>query len=426
MKLDRVNVTIQGGEDSPLPRMLPVEQHFPRQAIADVPAAVRAALEGVPRNGVRGQRIAITAGSRGIPHIVEVLATVVAVLRAWGAEPFLVPAMGSHGGATAEGQVELLEGYGITEKSVGAPIHSSMEVIETTQVDDVPLYCDRNAHGADGIVVVNKIKPHSNYKGDYESGLCKMMVIGLGKHKGAAMFHSLGFARFPEIVPKAAVAQLKKLNVVCALGLVENAYDGLAVIEALPPEKMVAREKELLREAKDIMGKLLMSEIDVLIVDEIGKNISGQGMDPTVTGRASSGLPGFVAPPIRRIIVRDVAEASHGNAAGVGVADLITLRCFNKIDLGAMYTNGITARNLEGAKLPVVVNSDKQALAVALLTALGIDPAEARIVRIRNTKKLHKIEMSETYLPEIKGSEYFTVLGDPQPFRFDGDGNILD
>jgi len=293
-------------------------------------------------------------------------------------------------------------------------------------VEGVPLYCDKYAHEADGIVILNKIKPHSNYKGDYESGLCKMMVIGLGKHHGATMFHSLGFTRFADIIPKAAAAQLKVLPVVFALGLVENAYDGLAVIEAIPPEKMVAREKDLLIQAKAIMGKLLMSAIDILIVDEIGKNISGQGMDPTVTGRASSGLPGFVALPLKRIIIRDISEESHGNVAGMGVADLITLKVFNKMDLGSTYTNGITARNLEGARMPMVVNSDRQALAVALQTSLGIDPAKARIVRIKNTKKLHKIQMSETYLDEIKGKpESFAILGDAKPFVFDAKGELI-
>ncbi|MDX9861387.1 MAG: hypothetical protein RBS99_10760, partial [Rhodospirillales bacterium] len=236
-----------------------------------------------------------------------------------------------------------------------------------------------------------------------------------------------GFARFPDIIPKAAAAQLKVLPVVFALGLVENAYDGLAVIEAIEPDRMIAREKDLLAQAKDIMGKLLMSSIDVLIVDEIGKNISGQGMDPTVTGRPSSGLPGFVALPLKRIIIRDISEESHGNVAGMGVADLITLRVFNKMDLGSTYTNGITARNLEGARMPMVVNSDRQAIAVAIQTCLGLDIEKLRIVRIKNTKKLHKIQMSETYLDEIKAKpNAFAVLGEAKPFAFDDKGNLLD
>ncbi|MCG8510037.1 MAG: nickel-dependent lactate racemase [Rhodospirillales bacterium] len=422
--LDHIDIAIQGQEDVPLPRMIPVEQKFPRDSIVDPAEAVRETLDQLPKPDVAGKRIAITAGSRGIPHLIDIMTAMIARLKEWGADPFIVPAMGSHGGATAEGQLEVLAGYGITEQSMGVPILSSMEVAETASVEGVPLYCDRYALEADGIVVVNKIKPHSNYKGDYESGLCKMMVIGLGKHKGAAMFHSLGFGRFADIVPKAAAAQIEKLPFVFALGLVENAYDGLAVIEAMPADRMIAREKELLALSKDIMGKFLMSSIDVLIVDEVGKNISGQGMDPTVTGRPSSGLPGFVAPPIKRIIIRDVSEASHGNAAGIGVGDLITLRLFNKLDLGAMYTNGITARNLEGARIPVVVNSDRQAIEVALFACLGVDPAKARIVRIKNTKKMQKIWMSEPYLDEIEAGDSFEPLGPPEHMTFDGDGNL--
>mgnify|MGYP000038281361 CR=1 FL=1 len=418
VKLDHIDIAFQGSEDYRLPRMVPVEQRFPDDAIVDASAAVRETLAALPQSDVAGKRIAITAGSRGIPHIVEILQGVIGQLIEWGAEPFLIPAMGSHGGATAEGQLEVLDGYGITEESMGVPIRSSMEVVETTSVEGVPLYCDKHAHEADGIVIINKIKAHSNYKGDYESGLCKMMVIGLGKHKGAAMFHSLGFARFADIVPKAATEQLKKLPVVFAMGLVENAYGGLAVIEAMPGEKMVAREKELLVQSKAVMGKFLMSSIDFLIVDEVGKNISGQGMDPTVTGRASSGLPGFIAPPIERIVVRDVVAESHGNAAGIGVADLITLNLFNKLNLGAMYTNGITARNLEGARIPVVVNSDRQSLDVGLFACFGVNPETARIVRIRNTLELVDIHVSEPMLDEITANPRMEATGAPSTMTF--------
>lgn len=427
MHLDRIDLALAGGGDVPLPRVIPVEQRFPRDEIADVERAVRESVSALPVADLAGKRVAVTAGSRGIPHIVEVLATVFADLRQRGAEPFLVPAMGSHGGATAEGQVEVLTGYGITEQSVGAPILSSMDAVETARIEgDIPLYCDRHAYEADGIVVVNKIKPHANYKGDIESGLCKMLVIGLGKRLGATMFHGLGFARFPEIVPQAAMAQVERLPVIYALGLVENAYGGLAVIEAMEARQMVAREKKLLRLAKHVMGKLLMDSIDVLVVDEIGKDISGQGMDPTVTGRAASGLPGFVAPPIQRIVVRSLSAASHGNASGIGLADLTTVRCADTIDFTITYTNAVTARNLEGARLPVVANSDREAIDLALRTSRDIAPGQARIVRIRNTKKLYRILMSEAYLPEIEASDDFAVIGEPRPITFDADGWMTD
>lgn len=428
MPLDPIKIALPGGESLPLPRMLPVEQCFPKDAVGDVEAAVRGALAALPkRPDVAGKRIAITAGSRGIPDGVALYRALIDQLKAWGAKPFVFPAMGSHGGGTAEGQREMLAGYGFTEENLGVPVLSSMEVVETTQTaEGIPLYCDKNAHAADGIVVVNKIKPHTSYKGDYESGLCKMMIIGMGKHHGATLFHSLGFARFAKEMPKAAAAQLKVLPVVFALGLVENAYDGLGAIEAIAPERIVAREKDLLVTAKDIMGKLLMSSIDVLIVDEVGKNISGTGTDPTVTGRASSGLPGFVAPPITRMVLLDITEESHGNATGLGVADMITLRMFNKMDLGATYTNSITSRNTNATRIPMILNDDKQAVTVAVQTCLGVDPAKARIVRITNTKKLHKIWMSETYLDEIKANpDKFAVLGEAKSWAFDAKGALL-
>jgi hypothetical protein len=427
MPLEPIKIALPGGDTLPIPRMIPVEQRFPSDAVGDVKAALAATLAALPkRPDVAGKRIAITAGSRGIPDGVALYRALIDQLKAWGAQPFVFPAMGSHGGGTAEGQIETVRSYGLTEEALGVPILSSMEVVESSKLGDIPLYCDKNAHGADGIVVVNKIKPHTSYKGDYESGLCKMMIIGMGKHHGATVFHSLGFARFAEMMPKAAAEQLKVLPVVFGLGLVENAYDGLAVIEAIAPERIVAREKELLITAKDVMGKLLMSAIDVLVVDEVGKNISGTGMDPTVTGRAASKLPGFVAPPITRVALLDITEESHGNATGFGVADMMTLRMFNKIDLGATYTNTITSRNTDATRIPMILNDDKQAITVAVQTCLGLDPAKARIVRIANTKKLHKIWMSEPYRDEIEANpDRFAVLGEAKPFAFDNTGALI-
>ena len=428
MPIDKVDITILNAEKyAQFPRMVPVEQRFPADAITDVAAHVRQTVAALPKPDVKGKSIAITAGSRGIPNIVEILATVVSVLREWGADPFIVPAMGSHGNANAEGQKGVLTGYGITEESVGAPIRASMEVVQVAEMPDgTPLYCDKHARSADGIVVCNKIKAHSNYKADYESGLAKMMVIGLGKHVGATQFHSFGFARFHEMIPTAGARLLNALPVVFALGLVENAYGKMAIIEALQPKDLLAREKELLVISKKIMGQLLMPSIDLLIVDEIGKDISGQGMDPNVTGRASSGLPGFVSIPIGRIFVRGISEPSHGNIAGIGTADLTTVKVFNEADLGATYTNGITARNLEGAKLPMIANSDRQAMTISLMNSPGVEPSQARIVRIKNTKKLQHILVSEAYLPELREREDFAILGEPVPITFDSTGTITD
>jgi hypothetical protein len=275
--------------------------------------------------------------------------------------------MGSHGGATAAGQIEVLNGYGITETSVGAPIKSSMDVVEAGRFEDgTPLYTDRLAFEADAIVIANKIKPHADFKGRYESGLVKMLTIGLAKHKGAVALHDHGFAAFHEVLPKAAEILLDKLPILFGLAILENAFDELMHLEIIPKAQIMAREKELLEIAKRSIGRLLFDDIDVLIVDEIGKNISGEGMDPNVTGRPGSGLPGFPAPDIQKIVALDVTVESHGNGVGIGSADLSTRRCVEKIDLGAMYTNAFSANILNPAKLPMVLNNDHDALCVAL------------------------------------------------------------
>ena len=425
MRLDRIDATIEGGVDIPLPRMVPVEQHFPRDAVDDVAAAVRGTLAALPPGDWAGKRIAITAGSRGISGILAILGTLGEQLRAWGAEPFVVPAMGSHGGATAEGQAGVLANYGITEDKLGMPIRSSMEVVEVARLDDgTPLYCDRLASEADGIVVCNKVKPHTSYKGTHESGLAKMMAIGLGKHKGAVTLHNLGFPCFHELIPAAGRALLENLPVVFGLAVLENAYDGIAMIEAIRPERIMEREQELLAHAKTLFGRLLMPAIDVLVVDEIGKNFGGSGMDTNVTGRTSSMQPGFDAPPIGRIIVRGLSEPTHGNATGIGMADFVTLRCVDQIDFGVTYTNVITAAVPGAAKLPVIMNDDREALAVAIKTCTNVAIEDARIVRIANTKKLQRILISETCLPDIEGRTDFTVLGQPEPIRFDETGHL--
>jgi hypothetical protein len=427
MKLDSVNPTIQGGTDRPLPSMLPVTQTFPRDNVGDVPAAVRAAIGKLPPMDYAGKRIAITAGSRGIPHIVEVLHTLVAHLRGLGADPFIVPAMGSHGKATAEGQVALLAGYGITENSVGAPIHASMDVVQVATLDEgIPLFCDRLAYESDGIVLCNKIQAHSAFKGEIESGLAKMMAIGLGKHQGAFNLHQAGFQAFADIMPRAGEALAKADPILFGLAMLINAHGEIALMEALPPARIVEREKELLRESKRIASKLYMPEIDVLIVDEIGKDISGAGMDPNVTGRPSSRLPGFVAPPIQRVIVRGISQVSHGNGNGIGNADFTTLACANTIDFDAMYTNAITAGVSEGAKMPLILASDRAALVVAIDMSVGVTAETAKIVRIKNTKKLFTIQASQACLPLIEACPELSAAGPASPMRFDGAGMLTD
>lgn len=425
MRIDRIDATIEGGTEYPFPRMVPVDQHFDRERVEDIEKTVRAEMEKLDPAAFRGKRIAITAGSRGIAGLVEILANVVIRLKDWDAEPFIVPAMGSHGGATAEGQVRVLDGYGITEETIGAPILSSMETVEVARLDDGrPLYCDKNAYGADGIVVCNKVKPHADFKAEYESGLVKMMALGLGKHKGAATIHTHGFASFQQVLPEAGKALLQNLPVCFGVAILENAFDDLMVVQVIPPEHILEREKELLSLAKKSIARLLLPEIDVLVIDEIGKNISGEGMDPNVTGRPGSGLPGFDAPAIQKIVVLDVTPESHGNGVGIGMADITTLRCVNKLDLGAMYTNAITATTVDPAKIPLIMNNDREAIAVALKTCNRITPQTARVVRIKNTLEVHRILVSEALVPVVAANPRMSLVASPHPFEFDTDGYL--
>ncbi len=408
-----------------LPLMTPVRQLFPGDRVTDIEVTVRGQLAQFSGLDLRGKEIAVTAGSRGIKGVVKVLRAVVGQLREWGASPFIVPTMGSHGGATAAGQAAVLEKLGLTEETIGAPIRSSMEVVALgTTAHGVTVHCDRLAFESDGIVVCNRIKAHTAFKGDFESGLVKMMLIGLGKHKGATDLHHLGFDRFNEIFPAAGRLFLDKAPVLFGVGLVENAYSQVAAIEAMAPERLMERERELLRYAKAIMGRLLLPDIDVLIVDEIGKDISGGGMDSNVTGRSTWGLPGFEAPPIQRIVVRDLTDATAGSSMGLGLADFTTRRCAEKIDLAVTYTNAMTALALVSAKVPLIAASDRDAILLAVRTSRHVGADGPRIAQIRNTKDLEDIWLSESYLPETRDRGDILVQGDPNPFQFNDAGDL--
>jgi hypothetical protein len=426
MELGPINVNIEGGMHYPFPPLTPVDQHFARKRLLDIDAHVAAQLAKVPDSDVAGKSIAITVGSRGIAGLVEITRALVSGLKAKGGQPFIVPSMGSHGGATAQGQIEVLRGYGITEQSTGAPIRSSMDVVEVTQLDDgTSLYTDRYAHAADAIVIVNKIKPHADFKAHYESGLVKMLTIGLAKHKGAVALHNHGFAKFHDILPAAAEKLLARLPILFGMAILENAFDDLMDVEVILPAQFMRREKELLEVAKGSIGQLQFSDIDVLIVDEIGKNISGEGMDPNVTGRPGSGLPGFAAPNIQKIVALDITAQSHGNGVGIGSADVTTRRCIEMLDLGAIYTNAITATIMNPAKLPMILNTDHDALVVALKTCNLITPETAKIVRIKNTLEVHRIWVSPALLEHVKSHNSLSVAGPSAPLCFDHAGRLL-
>jgi hypothetical protein len=426
MRVGRVRFQIDGGFALAFPRMVSVEQRFPRPRVADVAATVREQLRAkVDGAALRGKRVAVGLGSRGMDNLPRVARTVLDQLRAWGAAPFVVPAMGSHGGGTVEGQLAVLASYGLTEEALGVPILASMETVLLGRMPDgTPVHWDRHAFEADGVVVVNRVKPHADFKAEYESGLLKMLTFGLGKHHGAAALHRHGFDRVGELIPLVGRIVLEHVPVLFGVALVENAYDETMIAEVVRRDDLLAREPELLRVAKEHVARLRLPSIDVLVVDRIGKEISGEGMDPNVTGRPGSGLPGFDAPPIQKIVALGVTPKSFGNGVGIGVADVSTARCVESLDLGAMYTNAVTATILGPARLPVILNTDREAIAVALRTCNRVEPPRARVVRIGSTLEVHRYQVSEAFLPELQGRADLAVTSEPFELRFTPEGDL--
>jgi hypothetical protein len=374
-----------------------------------------------------GQRVAITAGSRGVANIAEILRATADFLKSLGARPFIFPAMGSHGGATAAGQLALLAHYQITETSMEVPILASMEAAEIGKTEDgVPVYVDRHALEADQIVVVNRIKPHTKFKAPIESGLMKMMAIGMGKQRGADYYHKAALHyTFYKIIVDAGRVVLKKTPVLCGLGTVENGYDETAMIVGLRPEEIEREEERLLTEAKRMMPRLPFDEIDLLIVDEIGKDISGVGIDPNVTGRNRDLIGVFPHPTnAKRIFVRDLTDHSNGNATGIGLVDITTNRLVNKINYQAMYMNTITGISLEKAAVPMHFETDREAIEVALGSIGLTPPEESRIVRIRNTLHLDEVEVSEVYEKDVRKRPDLEILEGPNPMIFDAQSNL--
>lgn len=406
-----------------LPLWAPVRLHLDRTEVGDVAAAVAAAFAAAPAGSIRpGQRVALTGGSRGIDRIDQVLAAAVAEVKKRGAVPFIVPAMGSHGGATAEGQVELLAGYGITPATMGCEIRSSMDTVQLGEVEDgVPVFFDRNAYEADVVIPINRVKPHTDFHGPVESGLVKMIAIGLGKQKGADNFHRRGFAQFHHLLPAVAQFTLSQVNIPFGLALVENGFSRLYQIEALPAAQIWEREQQLLNEARDRMARLPLERFDVLVLDYIGKDISGLGMDSNVVGRYYDGPTG-VGPNIQRIVVRDLTPDTEGNGVGLGMADVALQRAVDKLDRHKTYMNCLTAKTPEGARIPMLVDSDREALAAALACCLDISGPDARIVRLRDTKHLERLYASEPLLAELEATGRVEILGRPEPIRFDKNG----
>lgn len=420
-------------ERGELPQWLPVRQTLDATDIGDVRSAIATQFQhrDVGERILPGWRVAITAGSRGIDRIDEVVRAVVDEVRQRGAEPFVVPAMGSHGGATADGQRELIAHYGITEATMGCPILSSMDTIHLGQVsNDVPVWIDRNAYEADAVIPVGRVKPHTDFRGAVESGLMKMIAIGLGKQKGAEFFHSQGMNEFHHLIPAVAKFTLSRVNIPFGVAVIENGYGNLAQAEAVPAARVWEREQELLRVARDRMGRLPGERIDVLIVDRIGKDISGDGADPNVINRDVAGvLPPTeepVTPRIQRVIVRDLTEDTEGNATGIGMADVALRQAVEKMDPVSTYMNMITAKAPQGARIPLTVDTDRQAIFVALACCLKTQPETSRIARIQDTKHVETFWVSEPLLPEMLASGRVEVIGESRPFAFDESGMLID
>lgn len=413
----------------PFPKVAKIQQDFPRPQVEDIEQTLREQFEKdeIASRIEPDKEIAITAGSRGIANIDVILRSLVTLLKEAGAVPFIVPAMGSHGGATAEGQVEVLESLGVTEESVGAEIHSSMEVVQLGETErGVPVYMDKLASEADGVIVCGRIKLHTDFRSDVESGLLKMASIGLGKHEQALALHAYGVEGIKDFMAEAGKEVFESGKVLFGVGIVENAYEEIALLEAISPDKILDREKELLEESIKLMPKLPVSDMDILFVDELGKDYSGTGMDTNVIGRFSIlGVEEPETPNTKCIVVSDVSESSHGNALGVGLADLTTQRLHEKIDHEAMNQNVITSTFLERAKVPMVLENDEEALKVAMRCNWGVEPEDTRFVRIPNTLELRHIYLSENLLEEALENENVELVEEARGMEFDEEGYFV-
>ncbi|MGI8859485.1 MAG: lactate racemase domain-containing protein [Rubrobacteraceae bacterium] len=402
-----------------LPNVALVEQRVEGpDAISDIKENVRETLESVE---LPSGSIAIGVGSRGVSRISEVVAALVEVLKEAGAEPFVVPAMGSHGASTAEGQAEVLRHLGVSEEEVGCPIRATMEAVRIGETGSgVPVYMDRNAYEADSVVIVNRIKPHTAFRGAVESGPTKMLAIGLGKQRGAYSIHSQGWEKIHRTIPDAARVAVESGKVAFGLATIENADEEPSRIVAIPAEKLEEAEAPLLEEAKRNLARLPFDELDVLVVDEIGKNISGDGADPNVTGRypttAASG-----GPDVERMVYLGLTEETGGNANGLGMADVVTERLASKMERSATYMNALTSTTPAPVKTPMVMPTDRMAVAAALTMCAGISPPEARLIRIQNTIKLRRMWVSEALLAEVEQDERLRVVEGPRSMSFDAE-----
>ena len=412
-----------------LPKMIRVKQKFPTDVVEDIRSAVFTELDQLNMDSIvkSGDTVAVGAGSRGIANIDVAIKSVVDYLKGIGSKPFVFPAMGSHGGATPEGQKDILAHYGITEETMGAPVRATMEVVEVGRTaDDLPVFLDRYAYEADVAVPVNRVKSHTDFHGSIESGLMKMLAIGFGKQKGASMYHRAFFRYgFEHVILASGRLLIETGKIGFGVALVENAYQKTAKVSAIQSKDFVRRERELLVEAKALSGKLPFDELDLLILDEVGKDISGTGMDTNIIGRYMQNFESDPEKPsITRIFARDLTEDSSGNATGIGLADFTTTRLVEKFDKKATYMNGLTGLGPQKSRIPFHYDTDLEVIEAALNTIGLTPPEEAKVVRIQNTLKLGEVDISEILVEDAELRSDLEIISEAKAFTFDSSGNL--
>lgn len=428
--MNQVDSSRKNSKMNQYPQIFRLRQKFVAPTLDDIPAAIHAELARLElhRKVRPGQSVAITAGSRGVANMATILKTIVAHLKSLGAEPFIVPAMGSHGGGTAQGQRAVIESYGITEDFVGCPIRASMEtVVVCHAAEGFPVHFDRHAFGADHVVVCNRIKPHTRFVGDIESGLMKMLLIGLGKCAGATIYHrAIQDYNFAQIIRSVSSEVLNRCRILAGVAIVENAFDQTALVEVVPPEAFESREKVLLAKAKQWMARLPFEKVDLLLIDEIGKNISGTGLDTNVVGRKFDDHKAVEGetPKVKLIALRGLTEETHGNAAGIGIAELCKSQVIRDADLPATRLNGITAAHISATMLPPDYETDREILDVGLSTIGLVEPPEAKLLWITNTLELGELACSAAYLDEARRRDDLEVLTSLCDLPLDAAGNL--
>jgi len=405
-----------------------VSQVFENKKIDNITEKIIQELEKINFNKKikPGMQIGITVGSRGINNLNLIIKTVIQKVKKCGGLPSIIAAMGSHGGATVEGQLLILASYGITEEKMGVPVRATDEVIELGKLEnELPVYFNKMAHSLDGLIIVNRIKVHTSFKSDIESGLCKMLAVGLGGHKGASLVHSLGVEGLSDYMVKFAEVILKKVPILCGIGILENSYDKTYKIVSANPEDFKKVDRKLLKKCKRILPRLPVSDIDLLIIEQIGKNISGTGMDTNVVGGITEFPKGsFFPPKIKEIILLDLTPESHGNAHGVGLATAITRRLYEKIDFKATYTNSIASGFLYKSRIPIVFSTEEKAFNTCLKSLGNLPGIKARIMIIKNTLRLDEILVSEPIWEEIKEQKNILPLGGWEELKFNNEGRL--